>query len=543
MIGSRLGNFEIIDEIGRGGMGVVYRARQVSLDREVALKVIQPRDADDDVTAERFRREAHAMAQLQHPNIVDVIEVGQQDGSHYFAMQYIDGPSLAEVINERGALLPEEAAQLAAQVAEALQHAHERGVIHRDIKPANILIAPDGRPVLTDFGIAKAMEAAYASGASLTQGVIGTPEYMSPEVIRGNPIDGRTDVYSLGVVLYHMITGQAPFSASTPFEVANKHLTAQADLSTIPVDHSEDWLRTIILRALVKEPAERFASAAELAAALRGREVVPLPSATRTAATEDRTAMHGAAPNATVDPVPAESDDRSGRRLRGILFAVAIALLGVVLLGSAIGMMVTSSEQEVSVPDLSGLTMNEAQSVLQEAGLVALEGAARHDATMPEDTVLEQEPAAGDRLSRGKPVKLTVSLGEAPDVVDPAERRRHLEQRYWAWLDAWQSEDLERYLSFYADDCEIKRTGRSSYGKSTLRKRLAEDFAQNSCISIDSNDPDIDLTGDTATVSAWQYYDSSTWWDKGTKSLGWRYENGDWYITWESFSMSSGGRK
>jgi ketosteroid isomerase-like protein len=243
-----------------------------------------------------------------------------------------------------------------------------------------------------------------------------------------------------------------------------------------------------------------------------------------------------------------------GKRSIGILLAVGIALLGIVLLGSAIAIMVTSSEQEVldlipgrevqvSVPDLSDLTMSEAQNVLQDAGLVALKEGARHDATMPEDTVLEQEPDAGYHLSRGEPVRLTVSLGEAPEVVDSTERRRHLEQRYWTWVDAWQSEDLHRYLSFYADDCEIKRTGRPSYGKATLRKRLAEDFAENSYISIESNDPDIDLTGDTATVSAWQYYDSSTWWDKGTKSLGWQYRNGDWYIIWESFSMSSGGRK
>jgi len=222
MIGRTLGNFEIIDEIGRGGMGVVYRAKQVSLNRVVALKVFTPEMAQSETSAERFHREALSMARLSHPNIVDVIEVGEEDGTQYFAMQLVEGGSLSDLIRERGSLSSERAADLAAQIADALDHAHANGIIHRDIKPDNILLNAHGRAVVTDFGIAKMTE---VSQLTQTGSAIGTPDYMPPEVLRGNPLDGRADIYSLGVVLFQMITGRAPFTATTPFDVASKHLT------------------------------------------------------------------------------------------------------------------------------------------------------------------------------------------------------------------------------------------------------------------------------------------------------------------------------
>ena len=560
MIGTRLGNFEITEEIGRGGMGVVYRARQVSLNRVVALKVIEPGVADDEVAAERFRREAHAMAQLQHPNIVDVIEVGEQDGLRYFAMQYVEGPSLAQVISERGALPAEETAQIAAQVADALQQAHERGVVHRDIKPENILIAPDGRPVVTDFGIARAMEGmSFSVGDSLTQGVIGTPEYMSPEIIRGNPVDGRTDLYSLGVVLYQMITGRVPFTATTPFEVASQHLTARPNVPEAEDAACPHWLGTIILRAMAKEPAGRFFSAAEMAAALRARQVVTAVSAEEPAPAVTLTETQQPSTQTQADGGEVSVASRSGAgtsRVPGFAIAIALAVAGMLLLGASVVMVARPSTQvgggvphseEIEVPSVAGLSLGEALRAIEDADLVPFTDGIEDAPLVFDEEVIAQHPSAGQLVRRSTAVRLTI--GRLPQFessdLEPVEHdlRRRLDERYWRWLDAWQARNLPLFLSFYASDCEIERIGRPSYGKPTLEKRMADDFARNSYISIDSHQPKIEVTGDTATLSAWQHYDSSTWWDKGTKSLGWRYDGDDWYIVWESFSMSSGGAK
>ncbi len=284
VVGTRLGNFEIMEEIGRGGMGIVYRARQVSLDRVVALKVLPKEMIDNETAAQRFHREALAMAKLSHPNIVDVIEVGEQDSVHYFAMQFVEGRSLTETIRQRRGLSTERAVEVAAQVADALAHAHEQGIIHRDIKPDNVLIDSHGQAVVTDFGIAKATE-----GTQLTQTgtAIGTPDYMSPEVLRGNPVDGRADVYSLGVVLFQMVTDRVPFSATTPFDVANRHLTELPPSPRTIAADCPHWLETIILKTLAKTPAERFGSAAEMAAALRAGAPVSAPTMQRPSTVAD----------------------------------------------------------------------------------------------------------------------------------------------------------------------------------------------------------------------------------------------------------------
>jgi len=440
MISKRLGNFEIISEIGRGGMGVVYRARQISLNREVALKVLPDSAIRDETASQRFIREAHAIAQLSHPNIVDVIEVGEQDGVHYFAMHMVYGTNLAELIQQQGIVKPERAAEIAAQVADALEHAHERGVVHRDIKPANILISRDGRAIVTDFGIAKAIEGnTLTGGHSLTQGSIGTPEYMSPEVIRGNPVDGRTDIYSLGIVLYQMLTGRVPFSAATPFEIANRHLSDPPTPPSALGASCPHWLETILLKALAKEPTQRFTSAAEMASALRNRTVLPLPGASP------------APPSAHTDMVsqPAAPHlDQSNLNGQKMFFGLtlpgyvwALAGMGAALLAISLLWLITrttlptlsaqspppstlptSSPSLVTTPAVGGLPLDEARTVLAEQGLVAVRSDNRYDANVPKDCVLEQTPEAGTTVARTSRVDLTVSLGPrlsrtVPDVT------------------------------------------------------------------------------------------------------------------------------
>ena len=213
LIGKSFGAYKVLDRIGEGGMAVVYRAYQESLGRYAAIKVLRSELAHDSEFVTRFRREAQAVAQLNHPNILQVYDAGVANGVYYIAMGFVDGGSLKDLI-EQGPLDPQYAASVGAQLADALNYAHKLGIVHRDVKPSNVLMTRDGRPMLTDFGIAKAL---YESAALTRTGTsIGTPEYMAPEQIQGQPVDGRTDIYALGIVLYEMATGWAPFSAPTP---------------------------------------------------------------------------------------------------------------------------------------------------------------------------------------------------------------------------------------------------------------------------------------------------------------------------------------
>lgn len=217
LVGQQVGNYEVLRELGRGGMGVVYRAHEASLNRPVALKVLAPQLASDPAFAQRFLREARAAAGLNHPNVVTVYAVGEHEGSPYIAMEYIRGESLADRIERTGRLSVDEAVAITTAVAGALAAAHRQGLIHRDVKPQNIMLDDTGRPRLLDFGLVKATEGNTALTETGVQ--LGTPQYMAPEQVQGKPVDGRTDIFALGVVLFEMLTGRAPFQASTPMAV------------------------------------------------------------------------------------------------------------------------------------------------------------------------------------------------------------------------------------------------------------------------------------------------------------------------------------
>ena len=262
--GQSFGNYELIEKIGEGGMGVVYKARQRSLNRVVALKFILSGSRASGAEIKRFRSEATAAATLQHPNIVAIHEVGEHDGRHYFSMDYIEGKSLAEVI--RGTpLAAERAASCVKTIAEAIHHAHQRGILHRDLKPANILLDASDQPRITDFGLAKHIQ--MDSGITVSGHVIGTPSYMPPEQALGKRLDigPAVDVYSLGAILYDLLTGRPPFRADTPVDTLRQVVEAepaapQSLNPKVPFD-----LQTICLKCLAKEPGQRYASAQELA--------------------------------------------------------------------------------------------------------------------------------------------------------------------------------------------------------------------------------------------------------------------------------------
>lgn len=274
LVGKSFGPYRVLDKIGEGGMAVVYRAYQESLGRYAAIKVLRAELARDEEFVARFRREALAVAQLNHPNILNVYDAGVANGVYYMAMGFMDGGSLKDLIAQ-GPVDPAYAASIGAQLADALDYAHKQGIVHRDVKPSNVLMTRDGRPMLTDFGIAKAL---YESAALTRTGIsIGTPEYMAPEQIQGQPVDGRTDIYALGIVLYEMVTGWAPFSTPTPVATLYKQVNEPPPpLHQVNVN-VPDWLEGVVGKALAKRPEGRYQQASELAAALRSRGAGGVP--------------------------------------------------------------------------------------------------------------------------------------------------------------------------------------------------------------------------------------------------------------------------
>jgi len=261
--------YEIIEEIGRGGMASVYKAIQKNLNRTVALKVIHQNLIHDKEFLERFHREAQVSASLNHPNLVTIFDEGQERGVHYMAMEYLDGQDLHRMIREKGRLEVEETIKIIPPIAEALDYAHTKGLIHRDIKSSNIIVTKEGRPVLTDFGIAHA-----ATGTKLTQTgtVIGTPEYMSPEQAEGKEVDGRSDLYSLGVVMYECLTGNLPFKGDNPMTTIYKILNDQLTPPTKVNSSIPGWLSSISTKILSRNIDERFQKGSELSSALRKKE-------------------------------------------------------------------------------------------------------------------------------------------------------------------------------------------------------------------------------------------------------------------------------
>jgi WD40 repeat protein len=266
--GTRIGDYELIDVLGRGGMAIVYLARQISLDRLVALKTVSVMLAADSLGRERFRREARAVAQLEHPRIVSIHDIGTSAGSLYYTMDYIAGPDLGRAMRERTIPL-REAASLVQKVAEAIEHAHQRGVLHRDLKPGNILLDEANEPHVTDFGIA--LETAAASSLTLTGDVLGTPPYMAPEALAGGPgkSGAASEVYALGAILFHLLTGRTPFTGTSASEILHQALSASPPSPRLLNPAIPRDLETICLKCLEKSPESRYASAGALAEDLR----------------------------------------------------------------------------------------------------------------------------------------------------------------------------------------------------------------------------------------------------------------------------------
>ncbi|HEX2027663.1 MAG TPA: protein kinase [Nitriliruptorales bacterium] len=349
--------FELRARLGRGGMAQVFRALDRTLHREVAVKVLDPGLAQQAGVVERFRREARAAARLNHPNVVQVFDTGSDGELHYIVMELIDGPSLADVIGEVGALDPDRAAEIGEAVCRALAAAHQQGLIHRDVKPANVMLTDDGRVKVADFGIARVAEATQ----ELTQTALGSVPYVAPEQALGRPVDERTDLYSLGCLLYEALTGRLPFTAEVPVGIVHQHLHRRPEPPSSVNPAVPEALDAVVLHAMEKDPEERYPTAdamrEDLSRARRGifpllpaaaadeattRAIPPSVGALPAEATSptERLAWGG---TAAATPTPAAvrpdrgGEPRPGRAVALALSAVALLVAGAIAAGTVLG--------------------------------------------------------------------------------------------------------------------------------------------------------------------------------------------------------------
>ncbi len=418
--------YQVTHLIARGGMALVYRAQDLLLNRPVALKILYPELSADSMFVERFRREAQAAANLSHPNIVPVFDWGEDDGTYFIVMELIEGTSLADVLRGSRTLTASRSAQIVAQVAFALAYAHRQGVVHRDVKPGNILITADGQVKVTDFGIAQAV--AVEDHLAEAGSVMGTATYFSPEQAEGAAVDGRSDVYSLGVVLYEMVVGRPPFIGDSPIEVSSQHVRGSVPppsefSSTVPHD-----LEAIIMEALAKDPNVRYQSADEFRAdLLRYSEGQPVRAAQRDVAFfgADATRSVSAVTGDRTQAVPVMTGPRTDVRRRRSGRSGLIATIVVVVLAAAglsYFLLANKSPSATLMPNVVGQDVATATATIIANGLTV--GTTLQVASnKPVNQVLFTRPAAGASVTAGESVTLRVSTGPAkapvtvPDVT------------------------------------------------------------------------------------------------------------------------------
>ncbi|WP_396939503.1 Stk1 family PASTA domain-containing Ser/Thr kinase [Mycolicibacterium sp.] len=423
--------YELGEIIGFGGMSEVHMARDTRLHRDVAVKVLRADLARDPSFYLRFRREAQNAAALNHPAIVAVYDTGEAETPNgplpYIVMEYVDGVTLRDIVHGEGPIPPRRAIEIIADACQALNFSHQHGIIHRDVKPANIMISKTGAVKVMDFGIARALADA---GNSVTQtaAVIGTAQYLSPEQARGEPVDARSDVYSLGCVLYEILTGEPPFVGDSPVAVAYQHVREDPVPPSQKHSGISPELDAVVLKALAKNPDNRYQSAAEMRTDLVRVHNGEAPEAPKVLSAAERTSLLNAAP-----PVPTRGDDTDEIPRQGALgdndraggsigrWLIVVAVLAVLTVVVTIGInMVSGNPRNLQVPDVRGQSQQDAVVTLQNKGF-KIRTNTKPDNTVPPERVIDTDPAANSKASAGDEILINVSTGpeqrEVPDCA------------------------------------------------------------------------------------------------------------------------------
>lgn len=418
------GRYEVLERIGAGGMAIVYKAKDVLLNRVVTIKVLREQFVTDEDFIRRFRREAQSAASLSHPNIVSIYDVGKEGDTEYIVMEYVEGRNLKEIIREYAPLSTDQSINLGRQITEAIQNAHEHHIIHRDIKPHNILVTADGHAKVTDFGIARAVSSATVTH---TGDIIGSVHYLSPEQAKGLQSNEQSDIYSLGIVFYELITGKVPYDGETPITIALKHLQEQPVLPSKINPRIEKEFEAVIMRAIAKSPEQRYSSAKDLLADLNhiqaGQPITKVvPFADDSEATQTHKGMgkilapiqtNNSSIEGKASPAKTENKDRRKWIVGGLV------LLSLLL--GALALINYTTVGQTNVPDVVGKTLPVAGGFIKDAKLsldpTVLE---EFSDTIAKDYIIAQEPKAETSVKVGRAIKVTVSKGldtaKFPDV-------------------------------------------------------------------------------------------------------------------------------
>ncbi len=451
-IGRLLDNrYEILEIIGTGGMAVVYKARCHRLNRLVAIKILKDEYSRDEEFRRRFHAESQAVAMLSHPNIVSVYDVSTSDEADYIVMELIDGITLKQYMEKKGVLNWKETLHFAIQIAKALEHAHQKGIVHRDIKPHNIMVLKDGSVRVADFGIARVM----SKGNTLTKEALGSVHYISPEQAKGGRVDTRSDLYSLGIVMYEMITGRTPYDGESPVAVAIQHINGGAQLPSTLNPNIPGGLEQIIMKAMAHDLKDRYATATEMlydmdefrknpsmlfefgdSAAEDATRILPLPQdlhaaeQPRVGRREGTAGQPGRGTKRKPQP-PRREAHRSRAATIAVIACSAVALIAicVFLVALAQGGAFGSNNNLVRVPSLKG---RQVESLPEYREIQVVVQGQQYSYEYEKGQIIEQKPEAGIMVARGTTVQVTVSLGAEPpavtmeDLVDSnAEQAEH----------------------------------------------------------------------------------------------------------------------
>ncbi len=426
------GRYELIEKIGDGGMAIVYKAKCRVLKRFVAIKILKPEFTQDAKFVENFRRESHAAASLSHPNIVSIYDVGQEGNINYIVMELVTGMTLSEMIKAQAPLDYKKAISITKQIAAGLSAAHKKGIVHRDVKPHNILITEDGIAKIADFGIAKAVTNTTIVD-STKDNVMGSVHYFSPEQAKGGYVDKKSDIYSLGIVLFEMLTGKVPFDGENPVAIALMQINEKITPPSVYNHNIPPRLENIILKATEKQPSKRFATADEMIEALEDLETVNRVVGDSVYAAADNYDNHDYINDYDDEdeydeeyeekkkPKKKKTKNKSkkkkgsgGGKKVGIIAGVVVLIAAILGVAFATGLF---DKKDIEVPDFKGMTIEEAEAKADDLGIKVEIGDYEFSSEYDQDEIMSQDPDEGEMVAKGDVVTVDISKGEDKGVV------------------------------------------------------------------------------------------------------------------------------